>query len=201
MKTSKTIFICMFPGQKVFHFCENKLCSICRTKLYQILQRQLLMWVECCMKTKIYIYIFILSWGTMQITSTHNYVMHHVLRYFLQMQHCRIMNFNLHIVEVIFEMSLWIWTQVFLALETRIKPSDKQATCVLNESTSWVRSDVLSDVCVCPGEEHTYEGSLVDHYDNVVSPQPGEHSDSFCPFLPGRMWPAGSAFCAFSFSK
>lgn len=156
MKTSKTIFICMFPGQKVFHFCENKLCSICRTKLYQILQRQLLMWVERCMKTKIYIYIFILSWGTMQITSTHNYVMHHVLRYFLQMQHCRIMNFNLHIVEVIFEMSLWIWTQVFLALETRIKPSDKQATRVLNESTSWVRSDMLIRVCLSRWGTHLW---------------------------------------------
>lgn len=25
------------------------------------------------------------------------------------------------------------------------------------------------------GEEHTYEGSVVDHYDTLASPQPGEH--------------------------
>lgn len=161
------------------------------------------MLVERCMKTKniyLYIYSFMRDNANYVGALTHNYVRHCVLRYFLQMQHCRIMNFNLHIVEVIFEMSLWIWTRVFLHMKQESylqinkppvcwmsRPADSGLTCCF--------------VCVCPGEEHTYEGSLVDHYDNVVSPQPGEHSDSFCPFLPGRMWPAGSAFCAFSFSK
>lgn len=185
--------MCMFPGQKVFYFWVILNITETAVNVGGTLHEN--------QNIYLYIYSFMRDNANYVGALTHNYVRHCVLRYFLQMQHCRIMNFNLHIVEVIFEMSLWIWTQVFLALETRIKPSDKQATCVLNESTSWVRSDMLSDVCVCPGEEHTYEGSLVDHYDNVVSPQPGEHSDSFCPFLPGRMWPAGSAFCAFLFSK
>lgn len=142
----------MFPGQKVFYFWVILNITETAVNVGGTLH-------ENQTKTKniyLYIYSFMRDNANYVGALTHNYVRHCVLRYFLQMQHCRIMNFNLHIVEVIFEMSLWIWTQVFLALETRIKPSDKQATCVLNESTSWFRSDMLFRVCLSRWGTHLW---------------------------------------------
>lgn len=144
------------------------------------------MLVERCMKTKniyLYIYSFMRDNANYVGALTHNYVRHCVLRYFLQMQHCRIMNFNLHIVEVIFEMSLWIWTRVFLHMKQESylqinkppvcwmsRPAESGLTCCLTcvsvqvrntpmkapWSTTMTTSSLLNQVSTVTHSVHSY---------------------------------------------
>lgn len=123
-------------------FLVNKcfiLREICRTKLYWISKRQLLLLGGKLHENQNTYYIFIHSSGTMQVYR--HTIMWCTVSFFTS---CR---------RSVVDSSIWDVTQDlnlgFLALETRIIPPDKKATCVLLESTSWFRSDMLSDVCVC----------------------------------------------------
>lgn len=54
------------------------------------------------------------------------------------------------------------------------QPADSLRSYIFTRHCSSMRT--VPHVRLVPsGEEHTYEGSVVDHYDILASPQPGEH--------------------------